>query len=146
MNTIITMIFSLSLLVVTTFTQAETFSRGQFQEAGIERRAPQIFIVNKDGVLIHHNFKVFRGLKKSFDKTEPIDSSKAMLDSITRLLGVKPDYSSQDFTVFSVDYDNSILPNGCPPCKQQDRITSKVLEKITEQGTTVSLTKLYISQ
>lgn len=107
--------------------QIYKFNWDEMDAGKIENSAPQIFIFNKQGKLIHYSDRFLPSLMKSLDNIEVLSNSDQTLADIKELTGASFNFEAHDLTLVYTAIHPDIGP--CPPCDKQAKVLKNVLSK-----------------
>ena len=124
-----------ALLSTQTFAQQFEISGVEFYNEALVPGAPQIFIFDKNGQLIHHSDELDKQIVKAFNKSQPLASEQVIIPKLKKILGLKQLSNDQDFTVYSVMMEQS---KPCKPCEIQHEFLQMALRKHADKNITVN--------
>ena len=125
----------LSLLVLGSMhTRAED---NQFEYKGpkaydFERSAPQVYIFNNNGDLIHSSGRFFPGLKRALKTTMPLPDSEKVKSNLMNLLSTNPKFEHYDYSLYYFVMDSDI--GKCAPCDKQENVIKQLKKKVTNMN------------
>lgn len=94
------------------------FTHRQIVVSPIDNTAPQLFLFNSKGQLIHYSDSYLQNILSIFRKREVLPNSEQLKSDLFTLLNKKIDFSAHDYTLFYTSIDEGIGP--CEPCRQQE--------------------------
>ena len=100
-----------------------------FESTGFGNVTPLTYLVNRKGKTVFKQNSVARDLARHFTNTKPIGSSDNDLAILSKQLPDDYDFSDYDYTLFIVRAQKD---EHCPPCKKQNSINEKVMERLNE--------------
>ncbi|WP_032097073.1 hypothetical protein [Alteromonas sp. LTR] len=100
-----------------------------YKATGFGNVTPLTYLVNQKGEAVFKQAGVARDLARHFTNTKPIDSSDNDLAMLSKQLPDDYDFSDYDYTLFIVRAQKD---EHCPPCKKQNSINEKVMERLNE--------------
>ncbi|GHE76787.1 hypothetical protein [Thalassotalea profundi] len=122
--------FLFSLCCFTSVSQAKNIdiTHRDIIKTHIHNSAPQLFLYNKEGQLIHYSSRYFPAIKIAFNNKKHINGYSDQTEDLLKLInGDEKDFDHYDFTLFFVNMDENIGP--CPPCRKQEKIIDKLKSK-----------------
>ncbi|WDE04397.1 hypothetical protein SG34_024135 [Thalassomonas viridans] len=93
--------------------------------------APQLFLFNPKGELIHHSRGFHSGLKKAFKNTEQVENAEQLKNNLLNLTQAPRNFDDYEFTLFYLGIDEGVGP--CPPCRKQERLLEKIKDKMADK-------------
>lgn len=120
-------LFVYSLLIVMSYQcyarEVRDITYTQFINSGLPSdHYPQLFVFNKQGVLIHYNKGIDRTLKGRLKRTSAYHNANNIVPAFENI--IKHQDNSADFTVYTI---TKLEQGGCPPCIKQEAIITKVI-------------------
>jgi hypothetical protein len=94
------------------------FTHRQIVASPINNTAPQLFLFNRQGQLIHYSDSYLQNILSIFRKKELLPNSEQLKNDLFNLLNKNIDFSAHDYTLFYTSIDEAIGP--CEPCRQQE--------------------------
>lgn len=94
------------------------FTHRQIVTSPINNTAPQLFLFNSKGQLIHYSDSYLQNILSIFRKREVLPNSEQSKSDLFTLLNTEFDFSTHDYTLFYTSIDEDIGP--CEPCRQQE--------------------------
>lgn len=94
------------------------FTHREIVASPIKNTAPQLFLFNRKGQLIHYSDSYLQNVLSIFRKKEVLPNSEQSKSDLLTLLNTKVDFSAHDYTLFYTSIDEAIGP--CEPCRQQE--------------------------
>lgn len=132
---------SLFLLLLSAQLSAKTyeFTHRQMVAGPLEESAPQVYLFNQQGELIHASMRYFPNMLMIFKKTTALAESNEIKQNLNTLLGELPDFGSVPFTLFITTIAEDIGP--CPPCRMQEEELAKVQKRFGAEKLSVNIIK-----
>lgn len=127
--------YLLCFLLMSQFAWAQQVSEleyGVLFTSGLKPSFPQVFVVNREGQIIHHHNGKDPGLKLSIVNNQVVDNQEQKKVGLLKLLSVVPDFSQVDYTLIFVRLRDRA---DCPPCEIQETVNQKVLASLIGKST-----------
>lgn len=111
------------------------FTHRQIVASSIDNSAPQLFLFNNQGELIHYSNSYLPNILSIFRKKAVLTDSEKIKQNLFDLLSEQVDFTEHQYTLFYTSIEEAVGP--CKPCRQQE-------EKIALLETKLSKEKLLI--
>lgn len=94
------------------------FTHRQIVASPIDNAAPQLFLFNNKGQLIHYSDRYLQNILSIFRKKEVLPNSEQAKSDLSSLLNTEFDFTTHNYTLFYTSIDEAVGP--CEPCRQQE--------------------------
>lgn len=111
--------------------------------SGLKTSFPQVFVVNRDGQVIHYHSGQAPGLKLSFVKNQPVAEQDKIKAGLFKLLSAVPDFTQVDYSLFFIRLHEK--NDACEPCQSQHKINQNVLKSLTGNSVQEYEIKVYFA-
>lgn len=114
-----------------TYAEQYSFSHYQMVKSPINNTAPQMFLFNSKGELMHYSDKYLPNILSIFKNKQSHPDSDLIKSNLEQLLTTLPDFTQQKYTLFYTSIDEDIGP--CPPCRQQEKTIDMLKSKFSDK-------------
>ena len=111
------------------------FTHRQVVASSIDNTAPQLFLFNNRGELIHYSDRYLQNILSIFRKKEVLSNSEQLKNDLFALLDNKVVFSTHQFTLFYTTIEEEVGP--CKPCRQQEHKIALLKQKIPKERLSV---------
>ncbi|TMP56570.1 hypothetical protein [Pseudoalteromonas sp. S1612] len=114
-----------------TYAENYSFSHYQMVKSPINNTAPQIFLFNSKGELMHYSDKYLPNILSIFKNKQSHPDSDLLKSNLEQLLTALPDFTQQKYTLIYTSIDEDVGP--CPPCRQQEKTIDILKNKFSDK-------------
>ncbi len=118
----------ISLFTSICFAENYEFTHRQIIKTKVKNTAPQVIIFNDKQELIFQADEYVPNILSKLRIKDPLANSEQMKKNLKSLIKKDLDFNDQGVTVYFVTISPDI--GLCPPCRQQEKVMDKLLEKL----------------